>query len=247
MPRRCRPRGFPQRAAPTTHAHARPADAADALPAAAGRRRPPADLRLSGAPPGGAGRHARARGARQRRRPLLQPFIDCGAGTGGRGLRRHRHQLRLPGALAARTAGRAAGAGVELGAAAAGRTAGAGPALRRHHHRGGLAGRRRIFGASAPTRPRRSKASRPARRCTARCCRTCRRWTQADAQAAGAGRGAAAAARAIPTSTRWCWSAPTCRPMPPALRAATGLPVLDIVTLLNARMAALGRQCRAAP
>ena len=62
---------------------------------------------------------------------------------------------------------------------------------------------------------------------------------EADAQAQVLAAGAAAAARAhrdIDTLVLECTNLP---PYAPALRAATGLQVLDVVTLLNARMAAL--------
>ena len=153
----------------------------------------------------------------------LHPSSDA---TGGRGLRCHIHKLRLPGALAARAAGRVAGAGVELGAAAAGRAAGPGQMLRRHHDRGGLAGRGAFRGRGR--RPgdagRRHHAGLGAAPYAAAGPGHAERGRCAGA---GAGMRHSVCVDACPASTLWCWNAPTCRPMrlrcagPPGCRCWT--------------------------
>ena len=207
MPACRRPGGFPQRA----HAHAWPADAADALSASSGGCGPCADLRLRGAAQGGAGCDARACGARATMRPRCSPSLPpprrwwprvvlpsvpavaswrCGSASC-----RRRCRCRC----GVRRCCRWASSSGWVAAAASS------PSKRRRWAR-------RIWRAWGLTRRRRSKASRRVRRCTARCCMTWRCWTRPMRRLRCWRRGSACA-RAIPASMCWCWNAPTCRPM----------------------------------
>jgi hypothetical protein len=158
----------------------------------------------------GAGRLAAARGAAGRPGAAGSPSSTPHAPGGRRGCGHH-HQLRLPGALAGRTAGRPAGAGVDLGAAGA-----AGPAPRRVCSRSMPTSLRAAHLLAAGADCQHAGGRPGARlRCSAPCCRTCPTLDAAAAEADTV----AAALRLVqhPAQRRdhWCWNAPTCRPMPP--------------------------------
>ncbi len=168
---------------------------------------------------------------------LLQPFVDAALDLVAQGCQADRHQLRLPGALAARAAGRLpvpvwSSALLQLAEQQAqGRRCGV------ITIEAASLGAAHFLGVGAdPATPVEGITPGSALHCTL--LQDLPTLDAADAQA----QVLAAAARLrsrhpdIDTLVLECTNLP---PYAQALRAATGLPVLDVVTLLNARMAAL--------
>ncbi len=115
------------------------------------------------------------------------------------------------------------------------RATGVGPALRRHHHRGGVAGRGALRRASAPTRRTPVEGITPGSALHRTLLLDLPELDDADAQQ----QVLAAAQRLrqrhpdIDTLVLECTNLP---PYAPALRKFSGLRVLDVVTLLKQRM-----------
>ena len=179
-----------------------------------------------------AARRARARPGAARSRSSTRRARS--SATGRRG---DHDQLRLPGAVPARAAG-ALPVPVwtsslllvpELQAAAAG----AASAWSRSTPRRSAPTHLRAAGADAGDADRRRRARLRLAAHAAR--RPRRRSTPAQAERDVVAAGRSAWSRAARTSPRSCSNAPTCRPTPTRCARATGLPVHDITTLLDAR------------
>jgi predicted MarR family transcription regulator len=194
-------------------------DARHALPAPAGRRGPPGELAM----PvrwlhRGAGRLAAARGAAGRRRRCWRPSSTPRVPWWPKARCRHHHELRLPGALAGRTAGR--GCRCRCGRPPAG-AAGLRAPWRAH-------GRCRVLGR--PAARRRRRPARPVQGLAPGC--PLQRTLLQDLPDAGRrrsrGRRVAAAQRLVqrhrPTSTHVVLECTNLPPYAAAVQRATGRP-----------------------